>query len=321
MCTAITLKTGDFYFGRTLDNECSYSEEITIVPRGFTINFRHLHPLKDHYAIIGMAYNKDDFPLFYDATNEKGLSIAGLNFVGNAHYNECDEKMLNVAQFELIPFILARCATVDETEKLIKTMNIVKTPFSKDLPVAQLHWLIADKTRAVTLESTKEGINIYENRLGVLTNNPPFPLQLEKIEEYNYLSNEDKPITSNQDVQYYSKGTGAIGLPGDLSSSSRFVRVAFVKRHSVCEDAEEESVAQFFRVLGSVFQTRGSNKTEYGLEITRYTSCCNTDKGIYYYTTYDNLQISAVDMHNENLNSSEIIKYPLIFKNNIYKQN
>lgn len=321
MCTAITLKTEDFYFGRTLDNEFSYFEEVTVVPRNFIINFRHLQPLKEHYAIIGMAYNKDNFPLFYDATNEKGLSVAGLNFVGNAHYNECDEKLLNVAQFELIPFLLGKCATVDEAEMLIKTINIVKTPFSEYLPVAELHWLIADKTRAVTLECTKEGINVYENRLGVLTNNPPFPLQLKNRKKYNYLSNEDKPITSDQDMRYYSKGTGAIGLPGDLSSTSRFVRAAFVKGNSVSGENEEESVAQFFRVLSSVFQTRGINKTEYGLEITRYTSCCNTDKGIYYYTTYDNLQISAVDMKKEDLNSSEIIKYPLIFKNNIYKQN
>ncbi len=321
MCTAATLKTNNFYFGRTLDNEFSYFEEVTVVPRNFVINLRHLKPLNEHYAIIGMAYNKDNFPLFYDATNEKGLSVAGLNFVGNAHYNECGEEKLNVAQFELIPFILGQCATVDEAESLIKTISIVKTPFSADLPVAQLHWLIADKTRSITLESTKEGINIYENPLGVLTNNPPFPEQLENYKKYDYLSSEDKSRTSFEDLRYYSKGTGAIGLPGDLSSASRFVRVAFAKANSVCKDTEEESVAQFFRVLGSVFQTRGSNKTEYGLEITLYTSCCNADKGIYYYTTYENPQISAVNMNNEDLNSSELIRYPLILKNNIYTQN
>lgn len=323
MCTAATLKTKDFYFGRTLDNEFSYFEEVTVVPRNFVINFRHLEPLKEHYAIIGMAYNKDDYPLFYDATNEKGLSIAGLNFVGNAYYRECNKTGVNVAQFELIPFILGQCATVDEAEKLIETINIVKTPFSEDLPVAELHWLIADKTRAVTLETTKEGINIYENSLGVLTNNPPFPEQLENLSKYKYLSNEDPKDNrgENKDPKFYSKGVGAVGLPGDLSSLSRFVRVAFTKGHSVSGESEEESVAQFFRVLGSVFQTRGSNKTEYGLEITHYTSCCNADKGIYYYTTYENPQISAVNMNNEDLNSSELIRYPLILKNNIYTQN
>ncbi len=323
MCTAATLKTKDFYFGRTFDNEFSYCEEVTVVPRNFVINFRHLEPLKEHYAIIGMAYNKDDYPLFYDATNEKGLSIAGLNFVGNAYYRECNKTGVNVAQFELIPFILGQCATVDETEKLIETINIVKTPFSEDLPVAELHWLIADKTRAVTLEITKEGINIYENSLGVLTNNPPFPKQLENLSKYKYLSNEDPKDNrgKNKDPKFYSKGVGAVGLPGDLSSLSRFVRVAFTKGHSVSGESEEESVAQFFRVLGSVFQVRGSNKTEYGLEITQYASCCNTSRGIYYYSTYYNPQITGVDMHNEDLNSTKLIRYPLILKNNINLQN
>ncbi len=323
MCTAITLKTRDFYFGRTLDNEFSYFEEVTVVPRNFIINFRHLQPLKEHYAIIGMAYNKDNYPLFYDATNEKGLSMAGLNFVGNAYYRECSETGVNVAQFELIPFILGQCATVDEAERLIKTISVVKTVFSEDLPVAQLHWLIADKTRAITLESTKEGINIYENPLGVLTNNPPFPEQLEKLSEYKHLSNEDPPNSKGEykDQRFYSKGIGAIGLPGDLSSSSRFVRVAFTKGNSVSEKSEEESVAQFFRILGSVFQVRGSNKTEYGLEITLYTSCCNASRGIYYYSTYENPQITGVNMHNEDLNSTQLIKYPLILKNNLNLQN
>ena len=323
MCTAATLKTKDLYFGRTLDNEFSYFEEVTIVPRNFVINFRHLKPLREHYAIIGMAYNKDDYPLFYDATNEKGLSIAGLNFVGNAYYRECSETGVNVAQFELIPFILGQCATVDEAWKLIETINIVKTPFSEDLPAAQLHWIIADETRAITLESTKEGINVYENPLGVLTNNPPFPEQLENLSKYKHLSNEDPKDNKgeNKDMRFYSKGIGAIGLPGDLSSMSRFVRVAFTKGCSVSGESEEESVAQFFRVLGSVFQTRGSNKTEFGLEITVYLSCCNASRGIYYYSTYENPQITGVNMHNEDLNGTQLIKYPLVLKNNISMQN
>lgn len=323
MCTAATLKTKDLYFGRTLDNEFSYFEEVTIVPRNFVINFRHLEPLNEHYAIIGMAYNKDDYPLFYDATNEKGLSIAGLNFVGNAYYREYSETSVNVAQFELIPFILGQCATVDEARKLIKTINIVKTPFSEELPVAQLHWLIADETRAVTLESTKDGINIYENSLGVLANNPPFPEQMENLSKYKHLSNEDTKNISgvNKDPRFYSKGIGAIGLPGDLSSLSRFARVAFTKGYSVSGESEEESVAQFFRILGSVFQTRGSNKTEFGLEITVYTSCCNASRGIYYYSTYENPQITGVNMHNEDLNDRQLIRYPLILKNNIIMQN
>lgn len=89
----------------------------------------------------------------------------------------------------------------------------------------------------------------------------------------------------------YSRGMGGMGLPGDLSSQSRFVRVSFVKMNSLSGDSEEESVSQFFHILGSVDQQRGCCKLgEDKYEITLYTSCCNTDKGIYYYNTYDNHQ-------------------------------
>ena len=115
---------------------------------------------------------------------------------------------------------------------------------------------------------------------------------------------------------------GAMGLPGDLSSQSRFVRVAFTKMNSVSGDSEKESVSQFFHILGSVDQQRGCcdvGDEEY--EITLYTSCCNADKGIYYYTTYENHQISAVDMNKENLDSGKIIRYPVLTGENIHYQN
>ena len=104
-----------------------------------------------------------------------------------------------------------------------------------------------------------------------------------------------------------------MGLPGDLSSQSRFVRVAFVKENSVSGESEAESVSQFFHILGVVDQQRGCCELEEGkYEITIYTSCCNTQKGIYYYTTYNNHQISAVDMHRENLAGDELVRYPMV---------
>lgn len=313
MCTAITLKTENFYFGRTLDNECSYFEEITVTPRNYTFNFRNTAPLKSHYAIIGMAFNKDSFPLYYDAVNEKGLSIAGLNFVGNAYYNEPDLNAENVAQFELIPYILGKCANVGEAVNVIKNINITNTPFSSDLPSAQLHWIIADKNKCVTLECTEKGMNIYENPVGVLTNNPEFPEHLNRLNDYMHLSpkNPKNTFSSDLDLKCYSKGMGAIGLPGDLSSMSRFIRASFVKCNSVSGKSESESVNQFFHILGDVEQTRGANRTDEGCEISIYTSCCNADKGIYYYKTYENSRICAVNMHLCDLESDTIMKFAL----------
>ena len=115
---------------------------------------------------------------------------------------------------------------------------------------------------------------------------------------------------------------GAIGLPGDLSSQSRFVRTAFVKMNSVSGDGELESVSQFFHILNSVDQQRGCcDLGDNKYEITIYTSCCNATKGTYYYTIYDNHQITAVNMNKENLEGDKLIRYPLIKGEQIKLQN
>lgn len=315
MCTAIAYKTENFYFGRTLDNDFSYAEQVTVTPRNFIFEFRNGLVIENHYAIIGMAYVAGGYPLYYDAVNEKGLCIAGLNFVGNANYFQPAEDKNNVAQFELIPWILSQCESVKQAKEMLEQINITGEKFNSELPVAQLHWLIADKKQAITVESIKDGIKIYDNPIGVLTNNPPFDMQMFSLNNYMSLSPlpPENNFSSGIELDSYSRGMGAIGLPGDLSSQSRFIRAAFTKLNSVSEPDEKSSVSQFFHVLGSVNQTRGCCKLENGKhEITVYTSCCNADKGIYYYTTYNNRQITAVDMHRTDLDSKELITHTLI---------
>ena len=324
MCTAATYKTKDFYFGRTLDYEFSYGDEVTITPRKYPFHLREMGDMVSHFAIIGMAYVAEDYPLYYDAVNEKGLGMAGLNFVGNAACWDKKEGKDNIAQFEFIPWILGRCSTVSEARRLIENMNLLNTPFNDQLPLSHLHWIIADRDEAITVEAVKEGIRIYDNPVGVLTNNPPFDKQLFALNNYMHLSTKspENTFAAGLDLQRYSRGMGAIGLPGDLSSQSRFVRVAFTKMNSVSGDGEQESVSQFFHILNSVDQQRGCCELDDGkYEITIYTSCCNTDKGIYYYTTYDNHQITAVDMHRENLDGDTLIRYPLIKEEQIRMQN
>lgn len=324
MCTAATYKTNNFYFGRTLDYEFSYGDEVAVMPRNYPINFRFAGNFNKHYAIIGMAHVAGDYPLFYDAINEKGLGMAGLNFVGNAYYREEISGKDNVAQFEFIPWILSKCATVREARRLIENINITNTPFSEALPIAQLHWIIADRDGAITVESVREGIKIYDNPVGVLTNNPPFDEQLFRLNDFMHLSpkSPENHFSDKLSLKTYSRGMGALGLPGDLSSQSRFVRVAFTKMNSVSGSSESESVSQFFHILGSVDQQRGCCEPEDGkYEITLYTSCCNADKGIYYYTTYENHQITAVDMHKENLDGESLSRYPLITGEQIKMQN
>ena len=136
MCTAITFQTKDFYFGRTMDYDISYNEEIAITPRNMPFYFRHTKELSHHYALIGMAYVNGGYPLYYEAVNEKGLGMAGLNFPGNAAFYEREEGKDNIAQFEMIPWILGQCESVKEARDLLAHLNLVNTSFHEDLPTA-----------------------------------------------------------------------------------------------------------------------------------------------------------------------------------------
>ena len=324
MCTAATYQTKDFYFGRTLDYEFSYGDQVVITPRSYPFQFRHMQPMQSHHAMIGMACVIAGTPLYYEAVNEAGLGMAGLNFVGNAVYREPMTDQDNVAQFEFIPWILGQCESVEQAKALLKTMNLTNTRFSDDLPLAELHWIIADREQAITVESVADGIKIYDNPVGVLTNNPPFDQQMFALNNYRSLSprTPENKFSDKLSLNAYSRGMGAMGLPGDLSSQSRFIRVAFVKMNSISGDSESESVSQFFHILNSVDQQRGCcDVGEEKYEITLYTCCCNADKGIYYYTTYDNHQITAVDMHHEDLDGTEPVCYPLICGEQIRMQN
>ena len=294
MCTAITYQPRELYMGRSLDYEASYGEEIVMLPRRFPLRFRHGGGSEQGYAILGTAHVADGYPLYYDAVNEKGLGIAGLNFVGNARYAAPQDGRQNVAQFEFIPWLLRQCATLAEARQLLQDVNLTGTPFSPHFPAAQLHWLLADTTGALTLEPTAAGLQIYENPVGVLTNNPPFPQQLFALNNYMHLSPRQPENTFAPDVPL----------------------------HSVCGESEADCVGQFFHIMETVSQTRGCCEVAPGeFERTIYTSCWNAARGIYYYTTYGNRRITAVDLHREPLDGTALRRYPMLTAEDILMQN
>ncbi len=324
MCTAVSYKTKNFYFGRTLDYESTFPTHITVTPRRFPLRFRHGGTMSVHHALIGMAYVVGDYPLYYDGMNEKGLCMAGLNFVGNAAYRSPAPEGDNVCQFEFIPWILGQCATVAEARGLLSRIRLTDTPFSEELPVSDLHWMMADRDNSITVESVADGVMVYDNPVGVLTNNPPFPEQIFRLNDFMHLSptEPENRFSDRLDLRPYSRGMGAMGLPGDLSSPSRFVRAAFVKMNSVSGDTETESVGQFFHIMGSVEQPSGCcivGDGEY--ERTIYTSCCSADRGIYYYTTYENPAVTAVDMMREDLDGVNLVRHPMQTEMRVVWQN
>lgn len=308
MCTAVSYKNKYAYFGRNLDLERGYNEKVVITPRKFELKMRCASPLTSHFAMIGMAAVIDGMPLYFEATNEKGLSMAGLNFPGNAAYHGYNSEKINITPFELIPWIVGKCSDTDEAKDILSNVQLVNIPFSENLPLTPLHWMISDKNRSIVVESLAAGLKIYDNPFEVLTNNPPFEYHKTNINNYMGLHAGHSQSQFRKDIPFhnYSLGMGALSLPGDFSSPSRFVRAFFVKENSVSEKNEQAEVNQFFHILGSVAMPKGCVWTKNGFEYTRYSSCCNADKGIYYYTTYDNSEIKAIDMHKTDVNKEQL---------------
>lgn len=309
MCTAINVRAGGSYFGRNLDLERGYGERVVITPQNFPIFLHYMPVMLKHYAMIGMAAVAEGYPLYFEATNEKGLSMAGLNFPKNAVYSEFVKGKENVAPFELIPYLLGRCDGLADVKKALRNLNVVNVSFSNALPVSPLHWLISDKTGSLTLECTAEGMKVYDNPFEVLTNNPPFPFHRSNVEHYMGLTvgEAENRLSPDLPLSNHSLGLGAFGLPGDFSSTSRFVRALFVKEHSVFGESEEERVTQFFHILSSAAMPKGCVLAANGeYEYTRYSCCCNAQAGVYYYTTYEDGTVRRVDLHASDLALSEL---------------
>ena len=321
MCTAVSFKTNQFYFGRNLDLHQHYDEAVVITPRNFNLRIPTIY--NQHASIIGIATVVDNYPLYYDAINEYGLCIAALNFPGNAFYHTEKKGFHNIASFELIPWLLSNCKSVEEAKKILELTNILGTSLSPELPASPLHWLLCDKNESVVIESIAEGLKFYQNDIGILTNNPPFPYHVQNLSNYlNITSNEPtNRFSPNLQISPYSFGMGGLGLPGDLSSASRFIRAAFVKENSSCDHDEISSINQFFHILDSVAQTQGCVRLKDGLEKTVYSSCCNADTGVYYYKTYDNSQITAVSLHNIRTKENSLDIYPLRWNCSVQYEN
>lgn len=331
MCTALSLTLKSHYFGRNLDLDRTYGEKITVTPRRFPLIFKKEGEITEHFAAIGMtaAIGKKEaespypFPLFYDGANEHGLAAAALDFPESAFYPPLsDEPFKNgkkhiLAPFEVIPFVLSQCKSVSEAKALLSKTEIANISFGKDLPVTPLHWIFSAKDGSVTVESTKDGLGIYENPVGVLTNEPAFEKQLEYLKKYSVLFSDGTDGDIPPDLR-------DANLPGGPSSPARFVRIAVVGKRSpkLHFSGEGEAVGQLFHLLSTVEVPKGMRKTKNGdSHFTRYTSCINTERGLYYYTTYGNRRISCVDMYKTPIDGEAPSSFGLLKEESIKYQN
>ena len=313
MCTAINDNGRYHLFGRTLDLETSFGESTVILPRGAVIEFSREWASVYHFAIIGTATVVDGVPLFFDAMNEKGLAAAALNFPDMAVYANPRENAHNVASFELIPWVLGRCDTVSAAVRLLKDTNVTSDSFSESLPTTPLHWIISDSQESITVEPTENGLEIHKNPFGVLTNAPEFRFHSMNVSNYMKIGSSDPEnlLCPSVELDTYSRGMGGIGLPGDVSSASRFIRAVFAKNHTVHAQCEIAAVSRFFHIMETVSQPLGLAKSPSGKPVcTLYTSCACPQSKTYYYTTYANRRIRAVRLDEHSIGLSSLQVFP-----------
>lgn len=231
MCTAIRYRG---LAGRTLDLEHSFVEEVVITPRNYTQKFVLEGEILSKYALVGMAHVHLGVPLYYDALSESGLYMAALNFPNYARYHEVKSGMINLASAELIPYILENSGSLTEAKEALARVNITPHSISESLPVTPLHWFLTDGRESLAIESTEKGLEVIDNPLGVLANAPDFAYHTTRLADFLHLSpaRPENKAGDWQGVYPYSRGMGALGLPGDYSSTSRFVRATFVAQNT-----------------------------------------------------------------------------------------
>lgn len=320
MCTAINLNG---VFGRTFDYERSFGEEIIVTPREKVVYGQ----AKNRYAMLGVGVVRGESTLYFDGINEWGLCGAALNFPHYAVYQDHNDKKASITPGSLLGFLLGFCKDTHEVRGALENVAIVS-----DVEDTPLHWMFADSRGSITVESVEEGLKIYENPLGVLTNSPPFTHQMAHLSSYLHLSakNSKDNLTEGL-VKPISRGVGAVGLPGDFSSPSRFVRAAFVKENALnyktgcCNkkaNSEEEEIDKFFHLASSVSIPLGCVVTDEGYPVsTRYVACADRENLTYYFSSYGCRQRCSVRLSDELRDSESIKIFPLYQEENIKKMN
>ena len=308
MCTCINVFSKSNLFGRTLDIEYSFNEQIIIVPRNFPITFKKEKNINSHYAIYGIGTIVDNYPLFADCSNEKGLSFASLNFVNNAYFSKVSKTDVNLTNYELPLYLLSKCKNLKEVKILLKKINIIDIPINKKTPTSELHFMMSYKNQSIVIEATKEGLSVYDNPYHVLTNNPPFPYHKYNLSLYSSLSNKESSKSFFiPPKEGFSNGLGGINLPGDYSSPSRFIRAFFIKEMM----SDKDDISTFFKCLDSVSLIKGVVITSLGSEYTLYTSCYDVKNLTLHYKTYDDNTISNIKFSKNDFNKNNLITYPM----------
>ncbi len=313
MCTGVRFSDGqgNMYFGRNLDWNTGYGEKVVITPRGYKYQTAFLGDNEKSLAVIGMGIVAEGIPLYFDCANEGGLAVAGLNFPGYAKYEPAPiDGKTNVAAYEFPLYVARNFSNVDEVEEALHDIAIIARPVNEQYPVSELHWLIGDKDRSIVVEYTSSGMEIFENPVDVLTNQPGYGWHRENLRNYlNLFPQMPHEVRwGAETMRPFGTGSLAQGLPGDTYSTSRFIRVAYHNTHYPLQSGESANIARLFHTLSSVAMIEGASQmTDKSYEKTIYTGGYSSATQTYYYNTYEDFAIQKVSLSDHDLESSELI--------------
>lgn len=318
MCTAITLKSNDnhHFLARNYDFTPGSKLMMALAPRNFPyMNKLTKKKIPSKYAVLGMSVSDEGYFLFADGVNEKGLACSILNLPGYTSWNhQAIEGKENILPYDVTFWMVANFATVKELKAGLKNLNIVAPLDNPDALATQVHWIVSDSTgECIVIEKTKDSFRAYNNKVGVLTNSPTFDWHLINLNRYINISDKQSGEVKwgSQLLAPCSQGFGGLGLPGDYSSPSRFVKASFLRNHVNLDFGSESGILECFHILESVAMLRGIVQDHSNdCFITLYTSCMCLDTKVYYYSTYNSPQIYAIDMKKENLDGNELKFYP-----------
>ena len=321
-CTGITLeaKDGAVVFGRTLEFAKNLKSEVIVVPRnmkftGMTADGRNGLEWKTKFAAVGA--NFENTQEIIDGINEKGLSSGIFYFPGYTEYQPATKSDYDktLAPWQLVTWILTNFESVDEVREQLYHIKVANVVYDKWKMVLPFHYIVTDsKGNSIVIEYVKGKMNIYDNLYGVITNTPPFDWMLTNIQNYLYLSANNLPERelAGKKLSPFGQGSGMLGIPGDFTPPSRFIRALFFASASLIKDNSQETAMQAFHILNNfdipdgVVRSEQGDVTEY--DITQWTSVHDLHKKNFYFKTAGNSRIRVVKLMDCNLNSKDIKK-------------
>ncbi len=318
-CTGIKLvaEDGSLVHGRTLEFGLHLDLYATMIPRGYA--FRATTPLgvglryKSKYAAIGSSSFEEI--LILDGVNEKGLSIGTFYFPGFAGYTPTtkDNQSKSLSPIDFPNWILTQFASVNEVRDALQDVVIAPT-INEDwgsLP-PPFHYIVFDSSgNCLVIEPLGGTLVIYDNELGTFTNSPNFDWHLTNLRNYIHLSPYNAgPVSINGTIfNALGQGSGMIGLPGDFTPPSRFVRAAIFSAAATPAKNANEAIFQVFHILNQFDIPLGLVKDKTGdiihSEQTQATSAIDPSSLRYYFKTYDNQELKMLDINDFDLNSKD----------------